>query len=417
MPCNYRLNVILYLYFDKERAYSLGLPKALESWTNEQVLQFILLMWERMRHEQEQYSEEKSMDPLHLLTNGDTSRVNIVSGPLDPATVIAVAQRAFETLPETGDILLSRLPVRPREPSFESPLLEDAIILEADVQTADIFSSFDTSPSDFTMNHVADQPKLVLAQTKNSSCEENIELPSIQISAVERKKSIIQWLAQHMYHLNELSHLPFNSSELWRLHQYFFVPTFSDTDPCCPSNPESSDVNSCSCNFSATQGSSIVSEPYDTTQSIQSSDDYVKRTSAPVINSTNCSLPLLKRKVSYRYLHESYLTSDFNSSLSPRMADESIAKMIEDLNVQSMQPKLKRARQHRARVYFVPRIKAKLDSYLDSCHQKALVLLRQLFFVEKSLLNGQIYPLESKSTTHLSGLLAEDAEMILIDMM
>jgi hypothetical protein len=369
-----------------------------------------------MRHEQEQHSDEKSLDPLHLLTSGESNPVNLISGPLDPATVIAVAQRAFETLSETDDRLLSRLPTRPQEPSFESPLLEDAIILEADVQTVDTLSSFDTVPNEFTFNHVADPQKLLQTQMNHSSCEDNFERLSIQVSAVERKTSMVQWLAQHMYHLNELSHLPFNSSELWRLHQYFFVPAFNDTDPGCPSYLESSDVNSSSCTFSAMQGNSILSEPYETTQSLGSSGDAVVRASAPVMNTTNCSLPLLKRKVSYRYLHESYLNSDSSTSLSPRIADESIAKMIEDLNVQSMQPKLKRARQNRARVYFLPRIKAKLDSYLDSCHQKALILFRQLFFVEKCLLNGQIYPLELQSTTHLSGVLAEDAETILIDM-
>lgn len=393
----------------------MGLPKALEQWTNEQVLQFILLMWERMRHEQEQHSYEKSLDPLHLLSNGDSDPVNLISGPLDPATVIAVAQRAFEGLSETNGNLLSRLLTRPREPSFESPLLEDAIILESNVQAIDTFTSYDTATKDFY--HVTDLPKSTRPQSMDPSCEDDIDLVTIQVSAAERKKSITQWLGHHINRLNELSHLPFNSSELWRLHQYFFVPTLSDDTAGCSSNPDSSDVNSCSFALSATQGSSILSEPYETTNSLASSANILVRTSAPVMNATNASLPLLKRKVSYRYLHEAYHETNYSSSPFPHIADESIAKMIADLNVQSMQPKLKRARQHRARVYFVPRIKSQLDSYLDSCHQKALILLRQLLFVEKCMLSGLIYPLETQSTTHLSGTLAEDAEMILLDMM
>ena len=370
-----------------------------------------------MRHEQEQFSDEKSMDPLHLLTSGESTQINLISGPLDPATVIAVAQRAFETLSETDDKLLSRLPIRPREPSFESPLLEDAIILEADGQNVEIFSNFDTAPKECTISNIVDQPRLSLSESKDSAIIGTDQFSFNQLGAAERKKSIVPWLAQHMHHLNELSQLPFNSSELWRLHQYFFVPAFSESGPISALNTDSNDVNSSSCNCSTTLGSSIASEPYDTCQSIESSENAIVRASAPVMNTTNCSIPLLKRKVSYRHLHESYLSSDYSSTLSPRTADESIAKMIEELNVQSMQPKLKRARQNRARVYFVPRIKAKLDSYLDSCHQKALVLLRQLFFIEKCLLNGQIYPLGPQLITHLSGVLAEDVEMILIDMM
>jgi len=41
----------------------------------------------------------------------------------------------------------------------------------------------------------------------------------------------------------------------------------------------------------------------------------------------------------------------------------------------------------------VPKIKLKLDSFLDPDHQKALDLMRKLYYVEMSLLNGIIYPI------------------------
>ena len=63
-------------------------------------------------------------------------------------------------------------------------------------------------------------------------------------------------------------------------------------------------------------------------------------------------------------------------------------------------------------------VKNKLDSYLDSCHTKALVLMRQLQYVERALLKGEIYSFDQAgSAAHLSGVLAKDAEMILVDMM
>jgi len=50
----------------------------------------------------------------------------------------------------------------------------------------------------------------------------------------------------------------------------------------------------------------------------------------------------------------------------------------------------------------VPKIKLKLDSFLDSDHQKALDLMRKLYYVEMSLLNGIIYPIQERgAATHL----------------
>ena len=73
--------------------------------------------------------------------------------------------------------------------------------------------------------------------------------------------------------------------------------------------------------------------------------------------------------------------------------DQSVSKLIEDMNGQSMQPKSKRPRRNRSRMSIVPKIKLKLDSFLDPDHQKALDLMRKLYYVEMSLLNGIIYPI------------------------
>jgi len=67
----------------------------------------------------------------------------------------------------------------------------------------------------------------------------------------------------------------------------------------------------------------------------------------------------------------------------------------------------------------LPRIKQKLDSYLDLCHEKALVTMRQLYFVEQAILRGEINPTDTTMSprTHLCGILASEAEMIIVDMM
>ena len=174
-------------------AVALGLPPALEHWTNEKVLRFILLMWENTKLEQEARSVDKELDLLHLLSTvvqptphitiddkatnatttslhgGSSSTSNIIStinctGPLDPRTVVAVAQRAYDSFhaqqlnmnvvnsngggqvnrggiergleESVGDGLLrlhisSAVAREEREASFDSPVTEDANILEA----------------------------------------------------------------------------------------------------------------------------------------------------------------------------------------------------------------------------------------------------------------------------------------------
>jgi len=171
---------------------------------------------------------------------------------------------------------------------------------------------------------------------------------------------------------------------------------------------------------------STLSEPFDTPTTTTNMNATVP-TSEPVMNPNLGNLSMLKRKVSYRHLHESTVQATTtsqpankpNHSHSRHPADESVSRLIESLNGHSMQPRSKRARRNRSRISSVPRIKDKLDSFLDSCHQRALVLMRQLKFVEKSLLESNIYPLEgaplTTSSTFLSGQLAADAEMILLD--
>jgi hypothetical protein len=139
------------------------------------------------------------------------------------------------------------------------------------------------------------------------------------------------------------------------------------------------------------------------------------------------SLPILKRKVSYGCLKDvTTLTTDvgmeFRNILScPPAAQEAAPLIVESRpTVQSMPPKTKRARRNRSRISFLPRTKAKLDSYLDKCHEKALITMRHLYFIERAVLDGNIYPLDRSNThrpTHLSGELALDAETIVVDML
>ena len=104
------------------------------------------------------------------------------------------------------------------------------------------------------------------------------------------------------------------------------------------------------------------------------------------------------------------------------LTPQSISLIIEGgPGVHSMPPKTKRARRNRSRISFLPRIKKKLDSSLDFCHEKALTTMRQLYYVEQAILNGEVNPilpsLETQPQIHLCGDLADDAETIIVDML
>ena len=91
-------------------------------------------MWERMRHDEEDKVMHE-VDPLGFLPSRDNSpsanggKAAEKIGPLDPATVVAVARRAFASLGNAQHEVHS-LPSY-REPCFDSPLVDDdAIMME-----------------------------------------------------------------------------------------------------------------------------------------------------------------------------------------------------------------------------------------------------------------------------------------------
>ena len=388
-------------------AVTLGLPASLETWSNEQVLKFIRYMWEQRQKEQEEKSMDGAVDPLHML-DGDIPQPN---APLDPPTVVGVAKRAFESLSMSGDSALLQS-LRQRSISFDSPLTEDAVIMEANgilLSAADIDDN--TSSSSFKEDGDKETLRSKTRPIPNSLMLQSPESSDFELDTATKKKRIVQWLCKNIHHLNELAQLPFNSSELWRLHQHFFSPTIQMTIR----NEEDITDSLHSFESSASRpASSILSAPC--AKTLNANVPTIP-SSEPVINGRKS---LLKRKVSYRFLGEATLSSNtlVNMSDNKKDMDESVSKLIENMNGQSMEPKSKRARRNRSRISIVPRLKKKLDSYLDCDHQKALGLMRQIFYVEKSLLNSSIYPVDEKEArTHLIGSLAADCETILLEMM
>jgi len=126
----------------------------METWSNEQVLKFIRVMWDRYRHEKEANAattqqgalmsvrSSSSMSTLGAVSVGGGSSVSAnaaksmaekvepKSGPSDPATVVAAAKSAFEVLGDAGGALL--LTEEPqRSISDSSPMVSShAVMLE-----------------------------------------------------------------------------------------------------------------------------------------------------------------------------------------------------------------------------------------------------------------------------------------------
>ena len=93
----------------------------METWSNEQVLKFIRVMWDRHRHEKEGALLASSKDSVQSMSTMGASvgsvgnaasvksaaeKVEPKSGPSDPATVVAAAKSAFEALGDAGGALL-----------------------------------------------------------------------------------------------------------------------------------------------------------------------------------------------------------------------------------------------------------------------------------------------------------------------
>ena len=413
----YKFELFL-IHFHTAVIVTIGLPESLEHWTNEQVLNFIHLMWEQSNEYSLESEEERELDPLHFLSD-PTGETGKVTGPLDANTVVDVAKRAFASLGETGQEVFSRIQDCSGV-SSESPLAEDAIMVEGSR----------TDPGEYKemANGDENRPigKMLLLSNPAKSFVAAPEQPAEScVPDPSRKKRIVDWLCQNIQHLNDLSQLPFSSGEMFRLHQHYFTPVVNECGGDFGHSDNSGDSLGRIVNSVPEWSRGIAAEVHaSVTPSTQSSDIVpVSDPSLPASSpgAVGTSLPMLKRKVSYRFLGDAVVpTNRPSEAASYHSRNGAVAKMIEDGSGvgHSMPPKTKRARRNKTRISFLPRIKGKLDSHLDVCHEKALILMRQLHFVESAHLNGKINPIDPASpTTHLSGVLASEAEMILVDMM
>jgi hypothetical protein len=415
----------------------LGFPDALSYWTNEQVLNFIDLMWDKKASECSNTLDmssaslavdmERDLDPLSFLPDHDCiigSQRQEHTGPLDATVVVEVAKKTFETLVANGVDVFSRRPSNNHDPLFGSPLASGAIMVESSSPDSNgVNPTFyrngqpTTNTNGDDLNGISTPPKSFVSPPDS----QDVKKKKQEIQDPARKKRIVEWLCSNIQHLNELAQIPFDSRELWKLHQHYFTPVVNESGGLAWQGVDNSRVVSSVPNVNhGYHGGSTVRPSTDSVE-----DQILVPVSDPIFpGQVTASIPMLKRKVSYRFLGDATLSSLLppeTSSLQKGFnAAPSVAKIIEHGHTgHSLPPKNKRARRNRTRISFLPRTKAKLDSYLDVCHEKALITMRQLYFVERAILAGKVNPIESELVgprTHLHGVLASEAEMILVDM-
>lgn len=393
-----------------------GFPAALEFWTNEQILHFFDLMWGRFGGDDNISNDDDGViDPLNFLDDS----VDRKSRTRQFSVVIDTAKKAFNALIEEGsDVFFKNGNKSPLGTDLFSPVSRDAIVESSDGTSfhaedpSHEYTSFDSRTLDTSVH------KSFVAPPEPLSSERDSPDPL-------RKKKIVEWLCEHVKNLKKLEQLPFSSAELWKLHQHYFTPVVNETGGTVGDSSQNSSL------VFMNQGITSVPEVSRGSSTGLAMDSWnadaghsaLVAASEPNMNGgEEQSFPLLKRKVSYKFLGDAMAQVQQKATRPRSTAGYGVAVstiISSGPNGHTLPPKTKRTRRNRSRISFLPRIKGRLDSYLDVCHEKALITMRQLFYVEQAFLTGLVVPLNPVLTprTHLSGDIAADVEMIIVDML
>ncbi len=212
------LVVLLHVFINVAIIVTIKFPPAMERWTNEQILSFLHLMWENSSQGPEKDPQDKAIDPLHFLppTNGEPPKKK-GDGPLDAKIVVEVAKRAFESFRESGpELLTPPSGASYYEACFGSPLADNAIVSEGSEWPVS------TETAAFAGGDGSDHS--VMSLHSGSFVAAPSSAPDSSVPDPGRKKRIVDWLCKNMQQINELSQKPFDSAELWKLHQHYFAP-------------------------------------------------------------------------------------------------------------------------------------------------------------------------------------------------
>jgi len=420
-------------------AVTLGLPSALENWTNEQVLGFFRFMWDRNQrdiHLSDNFEKtngsnielprrsifsrtakvqgSKSADDVIATTSttiGTQFRPRSRVGPSDPATVVSAAKSAYESIEDFGgEILISKL-FRCNISNL-SPITPSNSILLEKTPTGVI----QAPPIDYVSASL----------TNGTICEPYPISNSSSIIQSRSNKHNLNWLALHAQKLHEIAQEPFDNADLWKLHQYFFSPVEAKG-----SDEEDNNLQT-SMETDSVKGSSSSPKPWTNSASPDENQLSQGTNTQKKIHNLENSLstpwtasPVLERKSSYRLLQDIDAPVDVNAPVDVekqvfRMTNGGRRRNVSVLHENcsspaSTQPASKRLK--KARIAYFPRIREKLEALrrkLDE-HQ-ALVLMRHLKYIESNLFKGQNPYSDNNIAIDSPNVITSDAEIILLDL-
>lgn len=346
----------------------------MENWTNEQVLKFIRVMWDRHRHENVPTLSLSKESSLSLSTSGvsesspnpggakSPQKTDEKVGPSDPATVVAAAKSAFTALGDTAGTLLTTEEPQ-RAISETSPIVSsDAVMLEktpsGTVRVPPLDDSDDESsqadksatPLEVSVTHVS----------TDSLCTANgKECPETPLDPVKKKRNM-EWLRLHYRSLNGMTQLPFVHADLLQLYRYFYSPIDVEEE----GSVQEGNANRPNLK-SGDSGGTTPKEIFHNGKHPPNSPTLSSASSAGPHTARRQIMPGLQRKASYRSLHDVAMMPD---SLNYRLRSPNFIGLdnscrrrpvsaLEGFN--PMQPALKRARNDKPRIDYFPRIKVR----------------------------------------------------------
>lgn len=210
------------------------MPQLPETWSNEQVLSFVRMMWRNWGKKRAANNGEGNNNDGD---GGESSDVEEAKGPAPPAAVAAAAKIALASL---GSEPTKALYVEPLQTETfndthgetHSPLVpKTAALVERTMSgRLQVPPSTDTDDTNgfveaWTEAAAVGRPA---ASTFNAAAPGGY--PDGPPDNPEQRNRNLRWLKTHFRPLIELGQLAFNNADMWQLHQYYFSPPYFDDD-------------------------------------------------------------------------------------------------------------------------------------------------------------------------------------------
>ena len=334
---------------------TLQMPQLLEAWSNDQVLHFVHFMWKQWSESQADLQRQSAQ----ILTTHDTERPKenannegapcasqvAQTGPASPATVVAAAKKALAVMGEDA-VASFHTEAHEREVSETSPLVPaNATLLErtqsGTLRVPPIVESHCGLITDISLDASDGKGK------PKSEAADAFSGPSVDPL---RRNRNLEWLRVHFRSLNEVANLPFNSADLWQLHQHFFSPVLPPTDSAdspLTSDAASTEERSEEKSLSSSRHLGHMKRRSRTPQCSPMPRDASKRAN-------------LGRTISFQMLGEATLSASSSmnlESIHKRRSVHSEDEEDEYFSTSSMEPANKRAKVFKPRIAYYPRIR------------------------------------------------------------